>query len=62
MRICTYNDAHFVQVILFTLDKSLFVNNPAFMFLSITIFFSLSLPVHSNANDLNWHRPHKMFN
>lgn len=34
-----YNDAHFVQVILFTLDKSLFVNNPAFMFLSITIFF-----------------------
>lgn len=33
-----YNDAHFVQAILFTLDRSLFANHPAFMFLSITIF------------------------
>lgn len=56
-----YNDAHFVQAILFTLDRSLFANNPAFMFISITIF-PLMLLVHDNANGLNWHRPHEVFN
>lgn len=37
-----YSDAHFVQVILFILDKLVFVNNPA-LFLSITNFFFMGM-------------------